>query len=64
MVKGDLTIEKILEEKRIFDMSLNFEKLGVGDADKEWSLPGMVVSGRLASIYSQFNFLSCSLISI
>lgn len=39
--KGDLTIEKILEEKKIFDLSLGFEKFGVGNADREWSLPGM-----------------------
>ncbi|KAG6995416.1 hypothetical protein G7Y79_00045g080870 [Physcia stellaris] len=37
--KGDLTIEKILEEKKIFDLSLNVEKLGlgVGDADEGWN---------------------------
>lgn len=41
MEKGDLTIEKILEEKKIFDLSLNFEKFGVGDADIGWRIPGM-----------------------
>ena len=40
MENGDLTIEKILEEKKIFDLSLNFEKFGVGHADREWRLPG------------------------
>lgn len=48
MEKGDLTIEKILEEKKIFDLSLNFEKFGVGDADIGWRLPGMDVSGRFS----------------
>ncbi|KAK4695198.1 hypothetical protein P7C71_g2509, partial [Lecanoromycetidae sp. Uapishka_2] len=37
---GDLTIEKILEEKKVFDLSLNFEKVGVGEEEKRWSLPG------------------------
>lgn len=40
MENGDLTIEKILEEKKIFDLSLKFEKFGVGHADREWRLPG------------------------
>lgn len=33
--KGDLTIEKVLEEKKVFDVSLQFEKLGNEDG-KEW----------------------------
>ena len=37
--KGDLTIEKILEEKKVFDLSLRFEKTGLEDGE-EWSLPG------------------------
>jgi hypothetical protein len=35
--KGDLTIEKILEEKRTFDMSLQFEKLGTDEGAHGWS---------------------------
>ncbi|KAG9531769.1 hypothetical protein KCU86_g1380, partial [Aureobasidium melanogenum] len=35
--KGDLTIEKILEEKRTFDMSLQFERLGTDDGAHGWS---------------------------
>ena len=38
--KGDLTIEKIIEEKKIFDLSVRFEKFGVDEANKGWSLPG------------------------
>lgn len=37
--KGDLTIEKILEEKKVFDLALGFEKTGLEDGEK-WSLPG------------------------
>lgn len=33
---GGLTIERILEEKQVFDLSLRFEKLGSGD-DKAWN---------------------------
>ena len=36
--KGDLTIEQILQEKKIFDLTVNFEKLGVGD--RSWHVPG------------------------
>lgn len=46
MENGDLTIEKILEEKKIFDLSLNFEKFGVGHADREWRLPGKKVRSK------------------
>lgn len=38
--KGDLTIEKILEEKKMFDLSVRFEKFGDGDEDLGWTLPG------------------------
>lgn len=37
---GVLTIEKILEEKHVFDLSRNFEKTKLDDTDKGWSLPG------------------------
>jgi hypothetical protein len=38
--KGDLTIEKIVDEKRIFDLSLSFEKNCGIDGDGGWSHPG------------------------
>jgi len=37
--KGDLTIEKILEEKKVFDLSLNFERLGAREGTG-WSNRG------------------------
>jgi hypothetical protein len=43
---GALTIEKILEEKQTFDVSVNFEKLGVEDQVKKWSIPGKPMSSR------------------
>lgn len=36
---GDFTIESILEEKKIFDLSLRFEKCGT-EGDRGWTLPG------------------------
>jgi len=38
--KGDLTIDQVLEEKKVFDLSLQIEKIGIGDKDKDWSVPG------------------------
>ena len=35
--KDSLTIEKILEEKRVFDLSVNFEKLGTDEEERRWS---------------------------
>ncbi|MCJ1261944.1 hypothetical protein MMC22_001813 [Lobaria immixta] len=60
VVKGDLTIEKILEEKRIFDLSLNFEKLGVSDADREWSLPAPTHPVMVQTLPSAANLLHVS----
>lgn len=37
---GDLTIEKVLEEKKVFDLSLNFEKFDIADDGRQWSSPG------------------------
>jgi hypothetical protein len=39
-VGGEVTIEQILQEKKTFDVSLNFEKLGLGDSDRGWQNPG------------------------
>jgi len=42
--KDDLTIEKILEEKKVFDLSVRFEKFGAEDGEAKWSVPGMFLS--------------------
>ena len=54
--KGDLTIEKILEEKKVFDTALHIEKTSLNDAGK-WTLPGRIyvsqpLSSRLSIIIS------------
>lgn len=35
-----VTLEQILEEKRTFDVSTAFEKLGLEDESKLWATPG------------------------
>ena len=41
MSKGDLTLETLLEEKRAYDLSSQFEKLGVDEGEIGWAKPGM-----------------------
>ena len=44
---GDLTIEKVLDEKKIFDVSLRFEKAGVVEGGEQgWRVPGMSVNTK------------------
>jgi len=38
--KHDITIEQILQEKKVFDVSVSFEKLGMEEEEKKWKLPG------------------------
>lgn len=35
--KDDLTLEKVLQEKSVFDITLRSEKVGEGGADGGWS---------------------------
>lgn len=46
MSRGDLTIEKVLEEKKVFDVSLKFEKLG-DDGGKRWLAAAPAVANHL-----------------
>ncbi|TID26289.1 hypothetical protein E2P81_ATG00764 [Venturia nashicola] len=36
---GALSVEQILTEKKAYDLSANFEKLGVDDTEKKWTIP-------------------------
>ncbi|KAK1066468.1 hypothetical protein LTR74_007190 [Friedmanniomyces endolithicus] len=58
--KGDLTIEQLLEEKKTFDLSRNFEKLGVEEDDdgKGWLKPAPENAERVSSLPSSSNILS------
>ncbi|KAK3065877.1 hypothetical protein LTR53_017938, partial [Teratosphaeriaceae sp. CCFEE 6253] len=61
--KGDLTIELLLEEKRTFDLSRNFEKLGVDGADDDstgWGKGGPEHAQEVSSLPTRSNVLSAA----
>jgi len=55
---SSVTIESILHEKKTFDLSLSFEKLGVEDGKREWAIPAPSKPTILASLPSRSNILS------
>lgn len=57
--KGDLTIEKILEEKKVFDLTLRFEKRGREDGEK-WTLPAPSNPNQISTLPSATNLLHVS----
>ncbi|KAI9817754.1 MAG: hypothetical protein M1827_000873 [Pycnora praestabilis] len=61
---GDLTIEKVLEEKKIFDLSLRFEKIGVGNGKKGWSLPAPSTAHQIDTLPTASNLLHVSVEAI
>ncbi|EME48401.1 hypothetical protein DOTSEDRAFT_141452 [Dothistroma septosporum NZE10] len=58
--KGDLTLETLLEEKKTFDISVQFEKLGVNDgtADTGWKSPSPTNAVEVNSLPTTSNILS------
>jgi hypothetical protein len=48
--KGDLTLETLLEEKKTFDLSVRFEKLGTDDGERGWTKPGKGICVMLMSV--------------
>jgi WD40 repeat protein len=62
---GDsITIESILQEKKEFDTSLNFEKLGLDDGAQGWSEDSPSAPTILASLPSRSNILSVSIMTL
>lgn len=60
--KGDLTIEKLLEEKKTFDMSAQFEKLGTtDDAITGWTSPSPENATVIDSLPSSSNILNAGI---
>jgi WD40 repeat protein len=54
-----LTIEKILEEKKMFDLSVGFEKLGTGDeGEVGWRIPFPKRAGLVRTLGAGSNVLS------
>ena len=59
-----VTIESILEEKKRFDLSLSFEKLGVNDTDQEWAIHAPTDPKVVGSLPSRSNILSISVLDL
>lgn len=59
-----MTIESILDEKKTFDLSLNFEKLGVEDAHREWTVPAPSIPNEVQSLPSRSNILSVTALNL
>ncbi|KAF1933984.1 uncharacterized protein M421DRAFT_415035 [Didymella exigua CBS 183.55] len=55
---SSVTVESILQEKKTFDLSLNFEKLGVEDGNRKWTVPAPSKPTVLSSLPSRSNILS------
>jgi WD40 repeat protein len=61
---GSVTIESILQEKKEFDLSLNFEKLGVDDKALAWTVPAPSKPTILQSLPSRSNILSVAVFDL
>jgi WD40 repeat protein len=59
-----ITIESILQEKKTFDLSLNFEKLGIDDAKRGWTLQAPVEAKVVESLPKRSNILSVSVLDL
>lgn len=59
--KGDITIEKILEEKQTFDLSVRFEKLGTDDSDRKWNPLAPVSPSSVLELPNSSNLLHVSI---
>lgn len=55
---GDLTLEVLLDEKRNFDISTKFERLGVSDGTTKWSDAAPSVAKTVTSLPASSNILS------
>ncbi|KAF1913713.1 WD40-repeat-containing domain protein [Ampelomyces quisqualis] len=59
-----ITIESILQEKLSFDTSLNFEKSGLDDKHRRWSVTAPSKPVVLSSLPNRSNILSVSVIGL
>ncbi|KAF3936881.1 hypothetical protein ABW19_dt0205980 [Dactylella cylindrospora] len=60
----DLTIEKILEEKKLYDLALRFEKISINANDVDFSLPHPTTSTTLTTASTSSNILSITLATL
>lgn len=61
---SSVTIESILQEKKTFDLSLNFEKLGVEDGKRIWTVPAPTKPIALESLPTRSNILSVAVFDL
>ncbi|KAK6351481.1 hypothetical protein TWF718_004641 [Orbilia javanica] len=60
----DLTIEKILEEKKLYDLAVRFEKINVDTKDVDFVVPYPTIPTTLTTLSTSFNILSTTLTSL
>ncbi|KAF2110085.1 WD40-repeat-containing domain protein [Lophiotrema nucula] len=53
-----VSVEQILQEKKIFDMSLSFEKIGIDDKNRGWCEPSPTVPSVMDQLPTKSNILS------
>lgn len=59
-----MTIESILQEKKVFDTSLQLEKLGLDDGKSSWSTPSPTRPNVVASLPSRSNILHVAVFNL
>lgn len=59
-----ITIESILQEKKTFDTSLSFEKLGLNDNNRGWSESAPSIPTVVASLPSRSNILHVCVVEL
>ncbi|KAI9706191.1 MAG: hypothetical protein M1820_004952 [Bogoriella megaspora] len=59
--KGDLTIENVLHEKKVFDLSLQFEKLDADEQLGQWQIPAPSRPTILKTLPAPSNILNVSI---
>ncbi|KAK6536887.1 hypothetical protein TWF281_001096 [Arthrobotrys megalospora] len=60
----DLTIEKILEEKKLYDLAVRFEKINVDTKDVDFVVPYPTIPTTLTTLSTSFNILSVTIASL
>lgn len=59
-----ITIESILHEKKKFDLSLSFEKLGMGDKDQGWTVKAPIQPMVVSTLPNRSNILSVAVFEL
>ncbi|KAJ5025474.1 WD40-repeat-containing domain protein [Bipolaris maydis] len=59
-----ITIESVLQEKKKFDLSLNFEKLGIDDTEQEWTIQAPADPKVVGTLPNRSNILSVAVLDL